>query len=128
MMVLHESLTPDGAPETVAVGAEDGALVLSVDGAASRLPMVALEKVMERYGKPLAEGVRLDGPGSARVDLGAGGALHRIRHRGFYDVIARDFVVWTSPGREPLAELAGSVAAALVHLAGAARSGAASEE
>jgi hypothetical protein len=68
---------------------------------------------MERYGKPLADGIALDGPS---LELGEGRALHRIRHRGRYDVIARDFLVWTTPGQEPLAELAVAVSGALVHL------------
>jgi hypothetical protein len=121
-LVIHESFNEAGARETVVVSTEeDGALVVSVDGAATQLPMVVLERVMERYGKPLEDGIALDGDGSARVDLGNGSVLHRIRHRGFYDVIARDFVVWTSPGREPLAELASGISAALVHFVNAAR-------
>jgi hypothetical protein len=80
---------------------------------------------MQRYGKPLDEGVALEGPS---VDLGEAGVLRRIRHRGFYDVIARDFIVWEAPGGEPLAELATAVSAALVHFVDAARrAGAASE-
>jgi hypothetical protein len=113
-LVLQEWLRDDGERETVEVGAEEGALLVRASGTTTRLPMKVLERVMERYGKPLADGVPLEG---ARVDLGDGGALTRIRHRSFYDVIARDFVVWTSPGREPLVELATSVSAALVHFA-----------
>ena len=64
------------------------------------------------------DGIALDGPS---VELGDAGVLYCIRHRGRYDVIARDFVVWAAPGREPVAELATSVSAALVHLAKAAR-------
>jgi hypothetical protein len=120
-LVIHEAFDEAGGRETVRVSAEDGALVVSVGGVATHLPMVVLERVMERYGKPLEDGIVLDGDGSARVDLGGGNVLHRIRHRGFYDVIARDFVVWASPGREPLAELASGISAALVHFANAAR-------
>jgi hypothetical protein len=118
MLTIHESLGEDGARETVEIGEEEGALIVkTTDGGAVALPMLALERVMDRYGKPLADGVALDGP---RVDLGASGVLYMIRHRGWYDVIARDFVVWAPPGREPLAELATAVSAALVHLARAA--------
>jgi len=116
-LTIHEWTSETGARETVEVSAEEGALVVSVAGARAQLPMVVLERVMERYGKPLEDGISLDGPGSDRVDLGGGSVLHRIRHRGFYDVIARDFVVWTSEGREPLAELATGVSAALAHFA-----------
>lgn len=116
---IHEWISETGARETLDVSAEDGALVVHVAGVAARLPMLVLERVMERYGKPLEDGIALDGPGSARIDLGGGSVLHRIRHRGYYDVIARDFVVWTSEGREPLAELATGVSAALAHFANA---------
>jgi hypothetical protein len=119
-LTIHESTNDAGVRETVEVSAEDGALIVFVAGVRTVLPMLVLERVMERYGKPLEDGILLDGPGSARVDLGGGSVLHRIRHRGFYDVIARDFVVWTSPGREPLAELATGVSAALAHFARAA--------
>jgi hypothetical protein len=117
-LTIHERLGEDGARETVEVGVEDGALVVSVAGVATLLPMEVLERVMERYGKPLEDGVALDGPS---IDLGGGSALRVIRHRGFYDVIARDFVVWEGVGREPLAELATAVSAALVHFVGVAR-------
>jgi hypothetical protein len=117
-LTIHEWHAEDGSRETVEVGAEDGALVVRVSGVETHLPMVVLEKVMERYGKPLADGVPLTGPS---VDLGGGSSLHVIRHLGLYDVIARDFVVWCSPGREPLAELATGISAALAHFANAAK-------
>ena len=72
---------------------------------------------MQRYGRPLADGIELDG---TRLELGGGSALFLLRHLAKYDVIARDFVVWTSPGREPLAELAVAISGALAHLAKAA--------
>ncbi len=84
------------------------------DDPAVRLPVLALERVMERYGKPLADGVALEGP---RLELGNASALHLIRHLARYDVIARDFVVWTASGSEPVAELAVAISGALVHLA-----------
>lgn len=118
MLTIHESLGEGGARETVEVGEEDGALILkTTEAGAVALPMLALERVMDRYGKPLADGIALDGP---KVELGAFGVLYMIRHRGWYDVIARDYVVWAPPGREAVAELATAVTAALVHLANAA--------
>jgi hypothetical protein len=116
MLTIHEWTTQDGARKSVHVGEEAGSLLVQVDGEpAVALPVLALEKVMARYGKPLAEGVVLDGP---RLDVGGGRALHLLRHRARYDVIARDFLVWTAPDREPVAELAIAVSGALVHLAG----------
>jgi hypothetical protein len=117
-LTIHEWQTDAGARETVDVGAEDGALVVHVAGSETALPMAVLEGIMDRFGKPLDEAVALEGPS---VDLGAGGTLWRIRHRGFYDVIARDFLVWRGPGREPVVELATAVSAALVHFVEVAR-------
>jgi hypothetical protein len=115
MLTIHEWLKDDGSTETVALGEDDGVLLLRIGQEPPvSLPILALERVMERYGKPLAEGIPLEGP---RLDLGDGRALHRIRHRARYDVIARDFLVWAVPSREPLVELAVAVSGALVHLA-----------
>ena len=119
MLTIHEWLREDGSSEIVALEAAAGEVVVRVGREAPvSLPILALERVMERYGKPLADGIALDGP---HLALGEGAALHRIRHRGRYDVIARDFLVWTRAGHEPLAELAVAVSGALVHLANALR-------
>jgi hypothetical protein len=117
MLTIHEWLNDDGSRETVELDEEDGALIVREGAVTVALPMMALERVMARYGKPLAEGIPLDGP---RLDLGSAGSLYCIRHLARYDVIAKDFVVWAPPEGEPLVELAASVSAALVHLARAA--------
>ncbi len=117
-VTIHETLKEDGTRETVDVGADDGSLVVHIAGEATLLPMTVLERLMDRYGKPLEDGVPIVGPS---VDLGSGYSLCVIRHLGTYDVIARDFVVFTSPDREPLAELATSISAALAHFVRAAR-------
>ncbi len=112
-LVVHEWLDADGEPRRVEVAPCEGGLAVRVDGAVSCLPLTVLESIMERYGKPLDDRVVPHGP---RIEL-ASGALISHRHRGFYDVIARDFVVWVQDGREPVAELATAVSAALVHFA-----------
>ena len=123
--MVHEWVSATGALERLEVGIRDGALVVRVAAEEALLPLAVLERIMQRYGKPLDESVALEGPS---VDVGEAGVLRRIRHRGFYDVIARDFIVWQAPGGEPLAELATAVSAALVHFVEAARrAGAASE-
>jgi hypothetical protein len=115
MLTIHEWTNADGAHETVALDVEGDALVIVVgDEPPVALPMLVLERVMERYGKPLADGVALDGPA---LDLGEGRTLRRIRHLARYDVIARDFLVWSAPTREPLVELAVTISGALTHLA-----------
>jgi hypothetical protein len=115
MLTIHEYLTEDGSSETVALDVDGGALVVHVGKEPPvTLPILALARVMDRYGKPLAEGIAIDGP---KLDVDEGRALYRIRHRARYDVIARDFLVWTAHDREPVAELAVAVCGALVHLA-----------
>jgi hypothetical protein len=115
MLTIHEWLTEDGARQSVSVAEEAGSLVVRVGGEPpAALPMLALERVMGRYGKPLADGVAVDGP---RLDLGGGKTLTRIRHLARCDVIARDFLVFSAPGAEPVAELAVAISGALVHLA-----------
>jgi hypothetical protein len=119
VLTIHEWSTDDGKRQSVRVDEGDEAILVHVgDAPPVSLPLLAVERVMRRYGKPLADGVPLDGP---RLDLGNGSALVLIRHLARYDVIARDFLVWTSVGEEPLAELAVAVSGALTHLAEAAR-------
>lgn len=119
MLKIHEGFDADGARVDVSVDAnpetEAGSLTVRVAGEpAKALPVVALERIMERYGKPLADEIAIDGPS---LDLGAGKTLTLIRHLARYDVVARDYLVFAAPGREPLAELAVAVTGALVHLA-----------
>jgi len=118
-LLLDERIQDDGTRESVTLDVDEDELVIRVgDGPPARLPTRALERVMARYGKPLAEGISLEGPS---LEIRGAGTLHRIRHRARYDVIARDFLVFTTPGStghaDARVELATSVAAALVHLA-----------
>ena len=109
----------DGALERTRLSREHGELRIRIDHEpALALPDGALERVMRRYGRPLADNVAAEGPA---LDLGGGRALRRLRFRPRYDVIARDYLVLEEPGQEPLAELAIAVTAALVHLARAAQ-------
>ena len=115
MLTIGERIRDDGARETVTLEVREGGWFLRIgDAPLALLPEGALDRVMARYGKPLAPDIALDGPS---LDAGGGRALHLLRHRARYDVIARDFLVWSVPGQEPVAELAIAVTAALVHLA-----------
>jgi hypothetical protein len=69
---------------------------------------------MKRYGKALADDIVVSGP---TLELEGGRRVSLLRHRARYDVIAKDFLVYEAPNREPVAELATSVSAALAHLA-----------
>jgi hypothetical protein len=117
VLTIDERIQEDGTRETVTLDVEAEELVITVGAEHIRLPVEALDRVMARYGKPLAPEILLDGP---FLDAGGGRVLHRLRHLARYDVIARDFLVWSTPGHEPVAELAVSVTAALLHLAKAA--------
>ncbi len=116
-LIIDERITDSGATERVALFFRDGALVLRV-GTSERaaLPLGALATVMARYGKPLAPEVARGGPS---IDAG-GNVVEMLRYRPRYDVIAKDYLVYSAPGREPLAALAVTVTAALLHLADAA--------
>jgi hypothetical protein len=78
------------------------------------LPANAVDIVMRRYGKPLAED--LD-PAEPEFRLQSGARLARFRHLARFDVIARDYLVYRSSETEALAALAAPIAAALRHLA-----------
>jgi hypothetical protein len=116
VLTIGERILDDGTRELVSLEVREGALVLRVgDEPPACLPEGVLDRVMARYGKPLAPGIALDGP---RLDVGQGRFLCLLRHRARYDVIAKDFLVFCAPQEEPVAELAIAVTGALVHLAG----------
>lgn len=122
VLTLHETVVVrDGMEErqrvTLMVDAE-GDLVLGDGQADVVLPYGLLFKVFERYGKPLDSSIALPQQG---LDLGGGVQLFALRHLARFDVIAKDYVVLSRPGEEPLCELSVSIAGALSHLAHLAR-------
>jgi hypothetical protein len=83
--------------------------------ALAELPPGALDAVMRRYGKPLAEDVPEPPP---ELVLDDGAALSAFRHLARFDVIARDYVYYRPEREAPgLAALSVTVAAALRFLA-----------
>jgi hypothetical protein len=113
-LLLHERVLPSGALEHTWLEVDEGVLSLRLDEADPKeVPLAVLEAVMNRYGKPLADEIAVTGPTLA---LAGGGSLLLFRHRALYDVIAKDYLVYAAPGREPVAELAASVTAALSYL------------
>ncbi len=114
-LVVHETFDAGGALVRTTLAVEGEVLVLRENGVAiGQLAEEWLAPVFRRYGKPLADDVRPTKPGIA---LPGGGELRPLRHLATYDVIARDYLVLALPGEEPLAELATTIAAALLHLA-----------
>jgi hypothetical protein len=113
-LLLHERALPTGAMERTWLEVVRGVLYLRVDDLERlEIPPTVLDVVMKRYGKPLADEVTITGPS---LVLEGGFRLHLLRYRALYDVIAKDYLVYTAPDREPLAELAVSVTAALGYL------------
>jgi hypothetical protein len=112
---IHETTSASGALVDVCLQASEGALALVFDAGTLPLPEGALEAVMNRYGLPLDPSSEL--VPVATLPLGEGRALRHVRHLATYDVIARDYLVYDAPGKDPLCVLATTVAGALDHLA-----------
>lgn len=121
MLKIHEHTMADGGLASVFLRFDRGVLSVVDEEGAQVLPPNALPAVMERFGAPLALDAEL--VSVASLDLGDGGKLRHVRHLARYDVIARDYLVYDAPGREPRCALATTVAAALGHLARAAHGG-----
>jgi len=127
-ITIHERANQSGALVRTRLVLESGLLAIECEEGRLPLPDGSLDAVMARYGKPLAipdgnselESAEL-GPWNTKIEetleLGAGRYLTRFRFRARFDVIARDYLAWLTPDREPLCELATGVAAALRHLA-----------
>lgn len=117
-MKIHEITLDDGTLSPVDLSLHRDALFLTREKVARPVPDGALAAVMKRYGAPLDAGAKL-----REVDvleLGPGERLRHVRHLDFYDVIARDYLVYEAPGVEPACAMATTVAGALEHLARAA--------
>jgi hypothetical protein len=115
-MLVDEHILPDGSVSRVHLTAAGDRVLLQADGAPRALPLSALAAVMRRYGRPLEAEVA-PAPDDAVLDFPDGSGLRRFAFRAAVDAAARDYLLWIEPGREPLAALATSIAAALAHLA-----------
>jgi hypothetical protein len=116
---VHEVTTAAGGLSDVFLRFEDGALALVMAEETMALPEGALDATMARFGVPFETAERVAVVGV--LDLGEGRALRHVRHLAVYDVIARDFLVYEVPGRDPRVALATTVAGALDRLARAAQ-------
>ena len=125
-LLVSEHVDADGGVErTLLIGSADAVLLAVLrhgeEGAEAsvqalaEIPAGALDAVMRRYGKPLAEDVPEPEPVLA---LGNGAVLSTFRHLARFDVIARDYVYYRPGADSPgLAALSVTVAAALRFLA-----------
>jgi hypothetical protein len=82
-------------------------------GSSGELSIAALERVMQRYGRPLEPDVALDGDA---LDLGGERRLRHFRFHAVVDAEGRDYLVWERPGADPLAVIATHATAALRYL------------
>lgn len=91
-----------------------------LDGEAERpageVSVVALDRVMARYGRPIDDALVEAAAAGEALDLGAG-RLARWRYHAPVDATGRDYLVWERPGEAPLAVLAAHATAALRYLA-----------
>lgn len=115
-IIIHESVDDTGQLVRTRLSSEAGLLSLVVGEVHRPLPDGALEAVMKRFGKPLAEPLE-ERAVVERLALGDERSLVRFRFMARYDVIARDYLAFYAPESEPLCELATSVTAVLEHLA-----------
>jgi hypothetical protein len=113
-LLLDERILGDGRHACTWASLDDGRLhVADDDGIAGPLSIAALDRVMARYGLPLASDVVLDGDS---LELGDGRRLRRLRYHAPVDAIGRDYLVWERPGEPPLAVIATHATAALRYL------------
>jgi hypothetical protein len=119
MLRIHETTTAGGELSSVFLQLDEGGVLALISGeGAVALPASSLDHVMSRFGQPLDSAERVAEVG--RLDLGDGRVLRHVRHLGRYDVIARDYLIYSAPGQGPLCALATTVAGALAHLGRAA--------
>lgn len=114
-LLLDEHLLADGrAMRRWAMHAGARVRVVDDDGAGGELSIAAIDRVMERYGRPLDAAIALEGDA---LELGDGRRLRRLRYHAPVDATGRDYLVWERPGEAPLAVIAGHATAALHYLA-----------
>ncbi|HYP86587.1 MAG TPA: hypothetical protein VEQ59_00500 [Polyangiaceae bacterium] len=120
MLKIHEFILPNGELSAVFLRQEGGSLLLVGEEGELALPAAALRAVMVRYGAPFDAAANCKTEGA--LELGNGARLEHVRHLAGYDVIARDYLVYSEPALEPVCVMATNVAGALRHLGLAARS------
>lgn len=113
VLLLDERIDADGKHvRTWATSDGDRVRISDDDGTTGTLSLLAIDRVMCRYGRPVDDGVVLDGDS---LPLGMY-RLRRLRHRAMVDADGRDYLVWERPDGEPLACVAATVTAVLRYL------------
>jgi hypothetical protein len=119
MLKIHELILPSGELSGVFLARAGEQLLLVSDEGELPLPAGALPAVMRRYGSPFDPEAQSQVQGE--LALPGDARLQHVRHLAGYDVIARDYLVYTEPEVEPVCVMATTVAGALRHLAQAAK-------
>jgi hypothetical protein len=113
VLLLDERITADGRHvRTWAASQGQRMRISDDDGAAGELSLLAVDRVMSRYGRPLDRGIALEGESLMCGDY----RLRRLRHRAVVDAEGRDYLVWERPDGEPLACLAAMITTVLRYL------------
>ncbi|MCA9632623.1 MAG: hypothetical protein KC766_33450 [Myxococcales bacterium] len=131
LCIFERELAPGKREHTWLVAQPDGAAIQVEDGAPLPLPPGSVARVFERYGQvfDVASGVggeARSASGDTRLHF-TEGLLKRLRHRTWFDVEPRDYLVFQPHGEGasaegwPRYELCTAISAALVHLAEAYR-------
>ncbi len=112
-LLLDERIKADGThARTWATSDGDRVRVTDDDGPGGELSVVAVDRVMCRYGRPLDHGIALEGDSLTCGDY----RLRRLRYHAVVDAEGRDYLVWERPDGEPLACVATMATAALRYL------------
>lgn len=115
MLLLDERIASDGAHACTWASCDDERVqIRDDDGTSGDLALGVVDHVMQRYGRPIDDGIALDGE-----SLRCGPyTLRRLRHRAAVDADGRDYLVWERPGHVPLVCMATTATAALRFLMG----------
>jgi hypothetical protein len=110
VLLLDERIKPDGSHVRTWASQDGDRVRISEDGGPSGvLSIVAVDRVMCRYGRPLEAAITVEGDTLVCGDY----RLRRLRFHAVVDAEARDYLVWERPDGEPLACVAAMVTAAL---------------
>ena len=113
VLLLDERILADGThAKCFASAAGDRIKIQDDDGTHGELSLTAVDRVMTRYGRPLENGVALEGEFLTIGEY----RLRRLRYHARVDAEGRDYLVWERPGDEPLAVVATMATAALRYL------------
>lgn len=110
MLLLDERIKPDGSHvRTWATWDGDRLQIRDEDGTSGTLSILAVDRVMCRYGRPLDCAITLDGDVLPCPPY----QMRRLRFHALVDAEARDYLVWERPDGEPLACVAAMATSAL---------------